>query len=248
VQEALKRETATSEILRVISQSPTDAQPVFESIVSAAARSLRCDKAFVLLRDGDVYVATSGATPQGPMDLPPDRFPIDPSANFPSRAILAGETLHLPDWSRIELPEHERNIRAAFGVNSALYLPLLREGECMGVIAVVGARSNAFGPTEIAQAESFRDQALIAIENARLFDEVQAKTRDLEESLQLQTATANVLKVISRSAFDLQAVLTTLAESAGAVRSLPCDVARARRRHAAAQGRIGQHAGNDRIP
>jgi hypothetical protein len=57
------------------------------------------------------------------MDLPPERVPIDPSANFPSRAILTKETLYLPDWSRIELPEHERNIRAAFGVSSALYLP-----------------------------------------------------------------------------------------------------------------------------
>ena len=223
IQEALQRETATSEILRVISRSPTDAQPVFESIVSAAARSLRCDKAFVLLRDGDVYIHTAGATPQGPMDLLPDRVPIDPSANFPSRAILARETLHLPDWSRIELPEHERNIRAAFGVNSALYLPLLREGECMGVIAVVGARSNAFGEKEIAQAESFRDQAVIAIENARLFREVQAKTHDLEEALAQQTATADVLKVISRSAFDLQAVLHTLVESAAKL----CDADRA---------------------
>jgi GAF domain-containing protein len=214
VQEALKRETATSEILRVISQSPTDARPVFDAIVLAAVRSLRCDKAFVLMRDGDVFVPTAGATPQGPMDLPPDRVPIDPTANFPSRAILAGETLHLPDWSGIELPEHERNIRAAFGINSALYLPLLREGECVGVISVNGTRSNAFGAKEIAQAESFRDQALIAIENARLFNEVRAKTRDLEESLQQQTATADVLKVISRSAFDLQSVLHTLVESA----------------------------------
>jgi GAF domain-containing protein/anti-sigma regulatory factor (Ser/Thr protein kinase) len=214
VQEALERETATSEILRVISQSPTDARPVFDAIVLAAARSLRCDKAFVLLRDGDVFVHTVGATPQGPIDLPPDRVPIDPTANFPSRAILAGETLYLPDWSQIELPEHERNIREAFGVNSALYLPLLREGECIGTIALTGTRSNAFGAKEIAQAESFRDQALIAIENARLFDEVQAKTRDLSEALQLQTATANVLKVISRTAFDLNAVLTTLAKSA----------------------------------
>ena len=215
IQEALQRETATSEILRVISQSPTDARPVFDSIVLAAARSLRCDRAVVLLRDGDVYIHTTGATPQGPMtDFPRDRVPIDPSANFPSRAILARETLYLPDWSQISLPDHERKIQAAFGVNSALYLPLLREGECIGLIVLLGTRPNLFGPKEIAQAESFRDQALIAMENARLFDEVQAKTRDLEESLQQQTATADVLRVISRSAFDLQTVLDTLITSA----------------------------------
>ena len=147
-------------------------------------------------------------------DFPRDRVPIDPSANFPSRAILARETLYLPDWSQISLPDHERKIQAAFGVNSALYLPLLREGECIGLIVLLGTRPNLFGPKEIAQAESFRDQALIAMENARLFDEVQAKTRDLEESLQQQTATADVLRVISRSAFDLDAVLRTLTDSA----------------------------------
>jgi GAF domain-containing protein len=173
VQEALQRETATSEILRVIAGSPSDTKPVFDSICFTAVRSLRCDGAFVLMRDGDVFIHSAGATPQGPMtDLAPDRVPINPDANFPSRAILAKETLYLPDWSQIDLPEHERNIHAAFGVCSALYLPLLRKGECIGVIAVVGSRPNAFGLKEIAQAESFRDQAVIAIENARLFDEV----------------------------------------------------------------------------
>ena len=77
-QEALERQTATSEILRVISQSPTDAEPVFKSIVSAAVRSLRCDLAVVLLCDGDVYEHTAAATAQGPMDLPPGRLPISP--------------------------------------------------------------------------------------------------------------------------------------------------------------------------
>ena len=144
-QEALERQTATSEILRVISQSPTDARPVFERIVLTAARSLHCDFAFVLLRDGDAYIHTAGATPQGPMtDLAPDRVPIDPSANFPSRAILAKETLYLPDWSQIELPEHERNIREAFNITSALYLPLMREGECIGVIGVGGQPAEQF--------------------------------------------------------------------------------------------------------
>jgi GAF domain-containing protein len=213
-QEALKRETATSEILRVISQSPTDARPVFDAIVSAAVRSLRCDMATVLLRDGDVYDDIAGATTQGRVKLPPGRRPIDPNANFPSRVFLAKETLYLPDWSQIDLPEHEKIIQAALGVNSALYLPLLREGECIGQLVALGNHANAFGPTEIAQAESFRDQALIAIENARLFDEVQDKTRELEESLAQQTATADVLKVISRSAFDLDAVLKTLTDSA----------------------------------
>ncbi len=206
--EALARQTATAEILRVISQSPTDARPVFESIIVTAARLLRCDMAFVLLREGDAYVHTAGATPEGPMaDLAPERFPIDPNANFPSRAILDETMLHLPDWSLIDLPEHERNIRTAFGVNSALYLPLLRDGECIGLLAFAGKRANMFGPSEVAQAESFRDQALIAMENARLFNETQ-------EALERQTATADILRVIAGSPSDVQPVFEAISASA----------------------------------
>ena len=115
--------------------------------------------------------------------------------------------MHLPDWSLIDLPEHERRVRERLGVNSALYLPLLREGECIGALALVGSRPNNFGPGEIAQAESFRDQALIAIENARLFNETQ-------EALERQTATAEVLKVIASSPSDVQPVFDAIAASA----------------------------------
>ena len=212
--EALARQTATSEILRVISQSPTDARPVFDSIVLTAARLLRCDLVLVLLCDGATYSHAAVASPEGLfVDQGPTNFPIDPSANFPSRAIVDKKMLHLPDWSRIDLPEHELKIRKRFGVNSALYLPLLRGGGCIGLLTLVGKRPNTFGAAEIAQAESFRDQALIAIENARLFEAEQQRTRELTESLDQQTATSKVLDVISRSAFDLKAVFEAVAES-----------------------------------
>ena len=152
--EALARQTATSEILRVISQSPTDVRPVFDSIVLTAARLLRCDLALVLLCDGATYSHAAVASPEGPFaDLGPTNFPIDPSANFPSRAIVDKKMLHLPDWSLINLPAHELKIRKRFGTNSALYLPLLREEECIGLLTLVGKRPNIFGPVEIAQAE-----------------------------------------------------------------------------------------------
>jgi len=213
--EALARQTATSEILRVISQSPTDVRPVFEAIVLTAVRLLRCDMSFVMLCEPPTFWVAAAATPEGLFDeLTLIKQPIDPSANFPSRAIVEKQALYLPDWSLIDLPEHERHIHETIGVNSALYLPLMREGECIGLLTLAGKQANIFGESEIALAESFRDQALIAIENTRLFDEVQAKTRDLTEALQQQTATADVLKVISRSAFDLKSVLTTLTESA----------------------------------
>ena len=211
LQEALAGQTATSEILRVISRSPTDVQPVFDSIVLTAVRLLRCDLVFVLLCDGATISPAAVASPEGPLaDVGPTNLPIDPSANFPSRAILDKKMLHLPDWSLIELPEHERIIHNKFGVNSALYLPLLREGECIGLLTLVGKRPNSFGPSEIAQAESFRDQALIAIENSRLFNDVQKRTAELTESLEQQTATGEILSSISGSIADTKPVFDAI--------------------------------------
>jgi GAF domain-containing protein len=115
--------------------------------------------------------------------------------------------LHLPDWSQIELPSFERVIQQTFGVNSALFLPLLRGGECIGLIALAGKRPNMFGPNEIALAESFRDQALIAIENTRLFNET-------NEALERQTATADVLSVISQATGELKIVFESILSNA----------------------------------
>ena len=206
--EARRQLAATAEILRVISQAPTDLQPVFERIVVAAARVLRCDMTVVLVREGDVYVHTAAATPEGLVpDFAPEQFPIDASANFPSRAFLTKTMLHLPDWSQIDLTKHERHIHETLGINCALYLPLLRADECIGVLVFAGSRANIFGSNEIAHAESFRDQALIAMENARLF-------RETNEALEHQKATSEVLQVISRSTFDLDRVFRTLVENA----------------------------------
>jgi len=203
---ARDRQAATSEILRVISQSPTDVQPVFDAIVLTAARLLQCDMAFFLRCHGATFsqaalVGSEGSRPV--LDLTP--VPIDPDANFPSRAIVSKKNLHLPDWSAIDLPEHERHIRETYGINSALFLPLLSAGECVGLLALAGKRPDMFGESEIALAESFRDQALIAIENTRLFNE----TRD---ALERQTATADILKVIASSPSDVQPVFEAIAE------------------------------------
>ena len=206
--EALSRQTATSDILRVISQSPTDVRPVFDAIVQTAVRLLRCDIAFLLRCDGTTYSPAAAATPDGPMaDLGPANLPIDPGANFPSRAIVAKEMLHLPDWSLIELPEHERNIQNVFGVNAALYLPLVRGDECIGLLALAGKRANTFDESAISLGESFREQALIAIENTRLFNET-------KEALERQTATADILKVIAGSPSDVQPVFEAIATNA----------------------------------
>jgi len=205
--EALARQTATSEILRVISQSPTDSRPVFDRIIETAMHVLHCEMAVVLLCEGGVFFTAAAATTEGLVaGVGHTRVPIDPDANFPSRAIVQMTMVHLPDWSLIELPEHERKVQERWGINSSLYLPLLREGECIGVVALVGKRANSFGPREVAQAESFRDQALIAIENARLFGETQ-------EALEQQKASADVLGAISKSVADTAPVFEAIVDA-----------------------------------
>jgi GAF domain-containing protein len=206
--EALERQTATSDILRVISSSTTDAKPVFDAIVLTAARLFGCQRAGVLRVDDGRLVAVTAASPERlihPHELAPS-MPIDPAANFPSRAVVSRKTLRC-EYSAPDIPDHERYISNRYGIASALFLPLSRGEECVGVFLLTSDRSDAFDEKDVALAESFRDQALIAIENTRLFNETQ-------EALKQQTATAEVLKVISRSAFDLDAVLDTLIESA----------------------------------
>ncbi len=182
-QEALAHQTASADILRVISSSPTDVQPVFEAIVGTAVKHLGCDLALVQTVSGDTYSPKAMATRPASTPVPGAQvMPVDPAANFPSRAIRSKTMLHVSDWSAVELPPHEQVRHQQLGLNSALYLPLLRGDECVGVLVLGSTKANAFNPKAIALAESFRDQALIAIENTRLFNETQ-------EALEQQTAT-----------------------------------------------------------
>src|SRR5450631_1537682 len=206
--QSLARQTATSDILRVISGSPTDVQPVFDAIVLTAARLLRCDRAFIQRCDGAAFWGVASSGQEGPLPISQSsKTPIDPDANFPSRVITSKRTLLLPDWSAVDLPEHERRIHETLGTNSALFMPLLREGECIGLLAMAGKQAGIFGESEIALAESFRDQALIAIENTRLFNET-------KEALERQTSTADILKVIAGSPSDTTPVFEAIATSA----------------------------------
>ena len=226
LKEAREQQAATAEILRVISRSPADVRPVFDSIVLAAVRLLHCERSFFLRCDRTTYSPMSIATLEnGLVDVDSTRrLPIDPAKNFPSRSIVEKKTLYLPDISLMDLPRHERRVYETYGNKSGLFVPLVRGEQCSGILVFAGERANMFGEREIALAESFREQALIAIENARLFQEVQARTRDLTEALQQQTATADVLKVISRSTFDLDAVLATLVQSARDLCNAPMGV------------------------
>ena len=146
--------------------------------------------------------------------------PTSAEADAPLLATFPAAIYEFPIFARVresgvyqvtdtETAYDERlaGLARARGYRSMLFAPLVHQGAAVGFIAVTRREAGAFASADVAQLRAFADQAVIAIENARLFDEVQAKTRDLEEALQQQTATADVLKVISRSAFDLQAVL-----------------------------------------
>ncbi len=203
-QAALARQTASAEILRVISQSPTDVQPVFETIVRSARDLFDCMRVAVLRVQGDRFLPTAALGREASMArLHNESVPIDPLANFPSRAIVGKVPVHLPDWSAIELPPHEQRIRAISGTRSALYIPMLRGDECIGVLVFQRDVPVAFAETEMALARAFADQAVIAVQNVNLFNET-------KDALQRQTATAEVLKVIAQSRDDVQPVFHTI--------------------------------------
>jgi two-component system, NtrC family, sensor kinase len=205
--EALARETASGEILGVISRSATDVQPVFETIARSAMRL--CDANFcnVVRYDGELlhlaahaHVTTEAVEAMGRI------YPMRPSrATVVGRAILERAVVHLPDVQADA--EYDQPLGAAFRGRSALAVPMLRDGHPVGSIGVGRFEARGFTQAQINLLRTFADQAVIAIENARLFNET-------KEALEQQTATADILRLIGTSPTDAQPVFDAIAQSA----------------------------------
>jgi signal transduction histidine kinase len=207
--EALEQQTATGEILRVIASSPTDIQPVLDVVAESAARLCEANDALIFRVDGDAIrqVAAFGTIP-GPGEQ--EKIPLSPTI-VTGRAVLEHRTIHAPDFAaaiEAEFPD-SRSYLERFGIRTLLATPLVREGVSLGAIVIRRLEVRPFTDKQIALLRTFADQAVIAIENVRLFHEIQARTAELARSVEELKALGEVGQTVS-STLDMETVLNTI--------------------------------------
>jgi GAF domain-containing protein len=211
--EALERQTATADILKVIASSPSDVQPVFDAIATSARHLLGgFSSTVVRFIDGMAHLKAFTPTTPDADEILQSTFPRPVADVAAFRMTQSGDVMQIPDTdgSAYELGDVAR----ARGYRSMVFAPLMNKGASIGFIAVTRVQAGSFSDHHVQLLRTFADQAVIAIENTRLFNEVQARTRDLEEALEQQIATSEVLRVISSSAGDLAPVFDAMLSKA----------------------------------
>jgi two-component system, NtrC family, sensor kinase len=214
LRDSLQQQTATADMLNVISRSTFDLQAVLDTLVQSAARLCAAECAFIFrLEQGAYHLAANHGFSDEYREYI-RRNPIPPGrSTLVGRTALTARTVHLPDC--LADPEYKWfESQKIGGFRTMLGVPLLREGSPIGVLALTRSQVQPFSEREIGLVTTFADQAVIAIENVRLFDELQARTRELSEALEQQTATSEVLRVISSSPGALEPVFQSMLENA----------------------------------